>query len=273
MKRAAIEDRRQDLSTIVRGIHVQGSVIGALMMRELHTRYGRRGLGYVWLILEPMLLAALVVSLKIVRRERHYEAGIDVVPFIILGYTMFVLFRGIFNRAEGALESNMTLLYHRMVTVFDLLVSRALLEAAGAVCAMMVLMGLTILLDMARLPARPFELICGILLLLWFSFSLSMLVCAWTYDNPTLQKFVHPISYILLPLSGAFYMVEWFPMRFHGLVGWWPMAGIFELIRYGWFEPAVFTYTHVKYVVTCCMVLTLLGLLSIRLVRRKVELA
>ena len=260
------------LAGFFEGLRVQFSVIGALIMRELHTRYGKRGLGYVWLFLEPMLLAVLVVSLRLIAKERHYGAGIGVVPFIVLGYTMFIMFRGIWNRADAAIESNLPLMYHRMVSIFDILMARAILEAAGSIAAFIVLTGLCIMVDMGDWPARPFYFITGFLEYFWFSFALSMILCGGTYESPTLQKFVHPISYILLPLSGAFFMVEWFPDKLHGLIAWWPMASVFEEMRYGWFEPASDQHFYPAYVCACCMVLTFLGLLSIKLVRRKVEL-
>lgn len=259
-------------SNVLEGVRVQGSVIGALIMRELHTRYGRRGLGYVWLFLEPMVLAAMVVSLKLFMHPRTYGTGIDVVPFVVLGYTMFIMFRGIWNRADSALEANLPLMYHRMVTVFDILMARALLEAAASMTAFLALMGLCLMLDMAHMPARPIHLILGFLQFFWFSFALSMIICGAAYENSTLEKFVHPISYILLPLSGAFYMVEWFPHRFYDLVSWWPMSSFFEEMRYGWFYAASGDYFFPLYVCSCCMVLTLIGLLWIRVVRRKVEL-
>lgn len=268
----ASAQRAQAASDLLRGLRVQCSVVGALIMRELHTRYGRRGLGYVWLFLEPMLLAVLVVSLKMFSHERHYGPGIGVVPFIVLGYTIFIMFRGIWNRADSALEANLPLMYHRMVTIFDLLLARALLEAAASLTAFLILLGLCIMLDMAALPVRPIYFLTGFLQYLWFSFALSMIVCGATHENSTLEKFVHPISYILMPLSGAFFMVSWFPDKFHGAIAYWPMASMFEEMRYGWFEGASADHFYPIYCCAVCMVLTFLGLVLIKLVRRKVEL-
>jgi capsular polysaccharide transport system permease protein len=259
--------------TVPEGIRVQSSVIGALLLRELHTRYGRRGLGYLWLILEPLVLAVAVILIKSFRHSNQEFPGIDVVPFVIVGYVNFVMFRSIFNRAESALDANAPLLYHRMVTILDILVARALLEAGGTAATFILLMSFAVFLDHAEPPARLFELIVGFILLWWWSFSLSLSVCAWTYDNPTLQKFVHPISYILLPMSGAFYMVQWLPNRFHGFMQWWPMACIFEELRYGQFEAASNRYTAVPFVLACCLVLTFLGLLSLGELRRKIALS
>ena len=42
---------------------VQMNVIGALIMRELHTRFGRDNIGYLWVFAEPMLLAIAVAAM------------------------------------------------------------------------------------------------------------------------------------------------------------------------------------------------------------------
>lgn len=255
------------------GIRVQASVTGALLMRELHTRYGRRGLGYVWLILEPLILAVAVILIKTVVRHGREFPGIDPVPFVIVGYVNFMMFRSIFNRADGALEANAPLLYHRMVTVWDLLFSRALLEALGTASTFIIIMTFAILLGHAELPARPFNLIIGFGMLWFWSFALSLLICAWTYENATVSKFVHPLSYILLPLSGAFYMVQWMPAAWREKLAYWPMAMAFEEMRYGQFEVATDRYVDMPYFVMVCMILLLLGLLSLRELRHRLTLS
>lgn len=254
------------------GLRVQASVTGAILMRELHTRYGRRGLGYIWLILEPALLATMVILIKTMVRHTREFPGIDPVPFVIVGYVSFMMFRSIFNRAEGALESNTPLLFHRMVTVWDLLFSRALLEAIGTAATFILIMGVAILLGHAHLPARPFELVVGYFMLWLWSFTLSLLIASWSYDSPTVSKFVHPISYILLPLSGAFFMIQWLPYSWREKVSWWPMAMAFEEMRYGQFAIATDRYVDMKYFFGVCLVLLLLGLLSLKELRRRLTL-
>jgi capsular polysaccharide transport system permease protein len=84
---------------------VQMRVIGALIMRELHTRYGRENIGYLWMILEPALLATGVAAIH-VGSGSHYSSDIRPVPFTVIGYGVFIIFRGIFTRAEGTIEIN-----------------------------------------------------------------------------------------------------------------------------------------------------------------------
>lgn len=254
-----------------RGLHIQGSVIGALLMRELHTRYGRENVGYLWIFLEPMTLAAAVALLHGGSGSSH-GMSIHPVPFAILGYTIFIMFRGMVTRADGALESNMPLLYHRRVTIFDMMFARALLEAAGTIVTFAVLIGFVILAGLANFPARPLELLVGIGLMFWFSFAVSLLICAWTHDNKLVARFVHPITYILMPLSGAFYQLVWIPEPYRTWLTWFPLPTIFELLRYGQFHVAKDTYVDIPYVIGWCLLLTYAGLVSIRATRRRIHL-
>lgn len=254
-----------------RGLKVQGDVIGALLMRELHTRYGRDNIGYLWIFMEPMTLAASVALLHVGGGSPH-GMTIHPVPFAILGYTIFIMFRGMVTRAEGALESNMPLLYHRRVTIFDMMFSRALLEGAGTFVTYAVLTGFVVLLGLTTFPARPFELLLGVILMFWFAFGMSLLICAWTHDNRLVGRFVHPITYILMPLSGAFYQLSWIPEPYRSWLTWFPLTLIFELLRYGQFHAARDTYVDIPYVVGWCLLLTYAGLVSIRVTRRRIHL-
>ena len=255
----------------LRAMSVQADVVGALIMRELHTRYGRENIGYLWLLLEPMFLATAVAIIHFAQPS-HSGSDINAVAFSTVGYCIFILFRGIFNRAEGAIESNQPLLYHRMVTVFDILLSRALLEAAGCFGTFLVLLYIGMIIGLADLPARPEYLIGGFAYMAWFSFNASMLVCAATHENRLIARFVHPVSYILMPVSGAFYQLEWIPEPYRGYLLWFPMPHIFEIARHGQFRSAPDDYFSQPYLIGSCMVMMLFGLLALKVVRRHIHL-
>jgi capsular polysaccharide transport system permease protein len=252
-------------------LSTQGDVIGALLMRELHTRYGRENVGYLWMFLEPLMLAGAVALLH-AGQPTHFGSDIRAVPFSILGYSIFIMFRGIFTRAEGALESNMSLLYHRSVTIFDILASRAVLEGAGTTATFVILIGFVTVIGLSDLPARPLELLFGICLMLWFSFAASLTCCAITHENKLVARLVHPMTYILMPLSGAFYQIAWIPEPYRTWLTYFPMALIFEQARYGQFSSATNTYTDNFYVVVVCMIMTYVGLVSIKIIRNHVHL-
>lgn len=249
----------------------QCRVIGALIMRELHTRYGRENVGYLWLIGEPMMLAGVMALLH---HTGHNEYGSDVkaLPFTVLGYTTFIQFRGIVNRSEGTIEGNAPLLYHRMVTIFDVATARALLEWCGVFMTYVVLMTLLCATGLTEPPARPLELMEAEIAMFWLSWSQSLIIIGASHENRLVERLVHPYSYFMIPLSGAFFQVEWLPEPYRSMIQWLPMPHIFELARYGQFHSANLRYYDGKYLIGWLIVLTWLGLLSTRMARRRVHL-
>lgn len=254
-----------------RALSVQGRVIGAVLMRELHTRYGRENIGYLWLIAEPLMLGSIIALLH--SGQTGHKGTINPVALTVVGYTIFIMFRGIVNRAEGTLHSNLPLLYHRMVTVFDIAIARALLEAAGTFVAFTILLSLIIVLGFAELPARPLMLLAGIAYIFFFSFGLAMIIVGGTHDNRLLERLVHPFSYFMIPLSAAFYQVSWVPEPYRHYLLYNPFPQMFELVRHGQFSSATLEYVDFTYMTAWTLVLNLFGLLAIRAVRHRIHLS
>lgn len=253
------------------GARVQIRVIGALVMRELHTRYGRQNVGYIWLFLEPMMLAATVALLH-AKSGLHLGGDIKPVPLALIGYCNFMTFRSIFSRAEGALEANLPLLNHRTVSVVDILVGRAILEAAGTWIAFVILIGLAIALGLANPPARPLILLVGMTSMVWLSFSLGMIVCAVTHERQSIGRLVHPLTYVMMPLSGAFFTMASLPDSIRKIFLVVPLAHIFEILRYGWFVSAHSEYIDPLYLLAWLLGSTLVGLLLLSLARQRIHM-
>ncbi|MCB8828247.1 hypothetical protein LJD47_24875, partial [Escherichia coli] len=73
------------------GLRAQRRVLGALIMREMITRYGRENIGFLWLILEPMILTCGVMLMwTLMRHEAH---GLTVTAFVLSGYMPLTLWR------------------------------------------------------------------------------------------------------------------------------------------------------------------------------------
>jgi capsular polysaccharide transport system permease protein len=254
-------------------LKVQLRVIGALILRELHTRYGRENVGYLWMFLEPMILASVIGLLHYESGHEAYGGDIKPLPFAVIGYTTFILFRGIVNRAEGAIEANAPLLYHRSVTLLDLVLARALLEFASVFMTFVTIITLIIFIGLANPPARPLYLMLGWALMWWFCLAQSLLITAGTHDRRTLGRFVHPYTYFMTGLSGAFYMMKWLPSGVREWAAWLPSTTIFETVRYGWFESAKDDYCYYGYVSAFCLILTWIGLVLLRRTRGRIHLS
>lgn len=258
------------LQTRPSALATQGAVLRALLLRELHVRFGRDNIGYLWMLGEPMMLASVISTVHYFTQGSHGH-GIQPFPFTVVGYCLFIIFRGIFSKAEGAVEGSVPLLQHRMISPLDIMVVKAIIEAVGCVTSLIILLGLGIILGLADLPVRPLYLMLGGLLITWWSFALSLLVAGLTFGNHTLGRLVHPIAYFLLPISGAFFTMSLVPPLFRDFLGWNPMVTMFEIARYGQFQWADDEYIYPEFAITSCAVLTYLGLIVIRALKNKIQ--
>lgn len=248
---------------------IQRRVIWALLMREVITRFGRHNLGVLWLLGEPMLFTVAVTALWTLARV-HRVSDIPIVAFAITGYSSVLVWRNTVQRCNSAIQQNANLLYHRNVRVLDVFITRIILEVAGATGSFIVLALFFIAIEMILPPLDLLQVIAGWSLLVWFGASLALTIGALTAYSNLIERLWHPISYILFPLSGAAYMVDWLPPEAQRVVLLLPMVHGVEMVREGFFGNAVRTHYDAVYLAQCCLVLTLVGLFLIREAARRV---
>jgi capsular polysaccharide transport system permease protein len=257
-------------TSFFRSLAIQRRVMHALMMREVITRFGRDNLGVLWLIGEPMIFTLGVTALWIFAGMNH-GSSLPIAAFAITGYSSVLMWRNSVNRSVGALQVNFNLLYHRNVQVLDVLLTRILLEMAGATMSFIVLSIIFISAEIIEPPADMLQVLFGWLMLAWFGISIALVVGAGTTYSELVEKFWHPTSYLLFPLSGAAFMVDWLPKAAQKVVLLLPMVHGVEMIREGYFGNVVRTRYDLGYMATCCLVLTLLGLFLVRDAGKRVQ--
>jgi capsular polysaccharide transport system permease protein len=254
----------------VESLRIQLRVIGALLMREIVTRYGRENLGFLWLFVEPMMFTLGVTALWAGAGLRH-GTSLPIVAFALTGYSSVLLWRNCATRCSMAIPPNMGLLYHRNVRVLDLFVTRILLEVAGTTMSFLVLSTVWISLGWMEPPSDILRVFAAWGFLVWFGASLALIVGGGTAHSDTIERIWHPTAYLLFPLSGAAFMVDWMPSRFQEIVLWIPMVHGVEMLRDGYFGSAVHTHYSPEYLGLCCALLSLSGLALVKDAGRRVE--
>jgi capsular polysaccharide transport system permease protein len=249
---------------------IQLRVLHALIMREVLTRYGRNNIGFLWLIVEPMLFTLGVTALWLAFRP-IYGSSLSVAAFAITGYCSVLLWRNCANRCALAILPNRSLLHHRNVKVLDLFMARLALEIAGATVAMLVLSVVFIAAGMMSLPEDIATMLGGWMILVLFSIGLGLLVGALTERSDVAERLWHPVSYFLFPVSGAVYMVEWLPSKLQETALLIPMVHGVEMMREGYFGAHVHAHYSVTYAVGVSLALILLGLALVRTAAYRVE--
>lgn len=257
-------------NSFVISLAVQRRVIGALMMREVITRFGRKNLGVLWLIAEPMLFTLGVATLWSAAGMKH-TSSIPIFAFAITGYSSVLMWRNSVGRCNSAIHQNFNLLYHRNVQVIDVFITRIVLEMAGATASFIVLSSLFVATEWMQPPIDPLMVVFGWMMLAWFGASLSLVIGAATVYSELVDRIWSPSAYLLFPLSGAAFMVDWLPAAAQKLVLLLPMVHGVEMIREGYFGNAIRTHYDVGYMALCCLGLTFVGLCLVRDAGRRVE--
>ena len=158
-----------------------------------------------------------------------------------------------------------------MVTIFDIIVARALMDIMACYAVTIVLLTICIMIGLAELPARPLSLISAALLMGWFTLGLTLIASCLTYRNELWTRQIHVLSYLVIPISGAWFSMSNLPPSFRDVLQWFPMPLIFEQARYGQFQTSPGRFVSPAYVIGWCAVLTFAGLLFTRRIRAKVH--
>lgn len=255
---------------LLRSVQIQMRVVGALLMREIITRYGRHNVGFLWIFFEPMMFTLGVLTLWTATKATH-GSSLPVTAFAITGYSSVLMWRNCANRCALAIEPNQALLYHRNVRVIDLFMARLLLEISGATMSFTFLTVFFVVTGFMTPPQDLTLVIGGWVHLAVFGSALGFIVGALSERSETADRIWHTIAYLLFPLSGAVFMVSWLPDNFQKIILLLPMVHGTEMLRGGYFGTLVKPHYDVGYMITSDLILLLIGLFLVRDASLRVE--
>jgi capsular polysaccharide transport system permease protein len=254
----------------LRGFRMQLRVIHALLLREMQTRFGRNQLGFLWLFIEPLMLAGAIATMKWAMGVGRTYPGIPIFVFSLVGYLPYFTFRAIIARAPGTLQSNMSLLYHQQIKLLDVVLARHALELAAVITVMaLIVIGVAIWADMP--PNNVPVLFIGLVLLFLYAHGLGLCAAAAAAASEWAERIIHPLIYLSLPLSGALFALHSMPPRVREILLWNPQANMHEMVREGFFGHLLPSYYDIPYTVFWVMIVNLIGLAALRAVRPRLE--
>jgi len=250
----------------------QTRVLGAILMREIQTRWGRRNLGFAWVFAEPLIFALPVIAMWSFLRG-PYEHGLPLVGFLWSGYLPLLMFRHVTGQCLYVIRSNGALLYHRSITPLDIVLGRCGLEMIGGLAAIAFSFLLLYLIGAVDAPENYQLFLVGVLYMTWWSFVVGLILAAWSERSHMVEHIWPPISYMYLPICGFFFLVEWLPMSVRTVaLTLMPPVHCYEMIRGGMFGGKIQVFYNANYLTVVLALLMVFGLWLIRDVRRHLEI-
>ena len=255
-------------TSTLESLKIQLRVIGALLMREILTRYGRHNVGFLWLFLEPLLFTVGIVVLWSV--TKLHTGSVSIIAFAITGYSYVLMWRNVTGRLSGAIEPNLSLMYHRNVRILDIYLSRLILEVAGVTISFIVLMLSFITLQLIDMPADVFLMLTAWILLILFVSGLGLVVGVLSEVSEIFERIWHTATYLFLPFSGAFFFVNSLPTHLQKYAIYIPPVNAIEMLRHGYYGNLIKTYEEPMYLLIVSLFLLFWGLLGVLWLNKKV---
>jgi capsular polysaccharide transport system permease protein len=256
---------------MLKQLNIQRHVIGALLIREIHGRFRREGLGFGWLIGEPLMFALPVLILWSLVRAR-YEHGVPFMAIFVSGYMGILLFRHMGGSMMMFVRSNANLLYHRQITLLDIFLAKVLVEVVGNVTALVVVYGVFIAAGRVEFPVNLPMFYLGYLFMIWWCVTVGLLVGALSERSKIVEKLWPVYSYTYLFYCGFFYMADWLPPKLRVIALYQPSLQAYEMMRQGMLGSSVRTYGSPAYTTLVLAILTVIGLWAMRDTRKHVVL-
>jgi ABC-type polysaccharide/polyol phosphate export systems, permease component len=240
-------------------LRLQLRVIWALMLRETVTRFGREGLGMLWMIAEPaMFVVGVMIIFSFI--ETGYPYGISPAEYLAISYPTLLFWRNGTGRVTGAINVNRALLHHQPIRPMDIIYSRILLEFSSSMAVFLFLFPIFIVIGVCHYPGNVLTMALGYLLIIWFSFGFVLIMAGLAELSETIDKVSHIILYLMLPISGVFIPTFLIPEPYRSYLLYFPLIDAVDYFHHGYFGSGVPSYYHISYTIFVLIAMTFLGL-------------
>jgi capsular polysaccharide transport system permease protein len=255
---------------VIATLREHARIIWALMLRELATRYGRDNIGFLWVVFEPLVFCiAVLIVFRAIRGP--YERDLSLLPFLLTGYMPTILVRHIVMYSLNSVKINNALLYHKSISVLDLFSARIILEFIGVTLALIIAYLVLLIFGLVTLPANVGLLYEAWIITGFVGSGLALVVGAVSELVEVVERIVGVTLYILVPVSGTFFLADWLPTDVRRIALLLPFLNCSEMMRSGYFGSTVTTHFNAAYTITIAALMALVGLLIMRHVRQRVE--
>lgn len=245
---------------------VQGRVIYALAMREVHTLYGNTRLGYLWAIIQT----AFSIAVFWLFREflgAHAPHGMGMAVFLLCGFIPWYIFSDTLNRCMSAVRANQALLTFPQVTELDLMLARTVVVWGTQLISAIVILSIAAALGQPVELRHPSALAASLIFAPLLGIGMGMVFASLARLWPTLERLVPILMRFLFFASGIFFQVSELPARFSDILLLNPAAQLIEWQRYGFSASSSAPVYNSTYVAVWCMLSLCFGLLLERYVR------
>lgn len=233
--------------------------IGALILREMQTTYGRTPGGYLWAILEPVggtALLTLIFSISF----RTPPIGTNFALFYATGVVPFMYYNDIAQKVSQSLSYSRPLLVYPAVTFVDALLARLLTNMlSGLLVAYIVFLGLELFFDTRTAPHLG-HIGLSMAMATAFGMGVGTMNCYLFTAFPVWSKVWLILNRPLFIISCVFFIFDSVPKPYQDWLWYNPLVHVIGQMRHGFYPSYRADYVDPLYVFGVSLVLFTVGL-------------
>ena len=183
----------------------------ALAVREAQSKYSHETFGFFWTIGEPMLLTLGVIVMWSIMGRTEGHGAVTTFPFALTAYSHIQLWRHSMSGSMGVIKRSSWLFYHSNVHILDVFIARIVLDSIAILTSFAIVACFGVIFGFMDPPSDY-----GLLLAAWcldtlFCGSCASVVAGLSEISEIVEKLLHPLMYLTLPLTGMFALAAWLP--------------------------------------------------------------
>lgn len=250
-------------------LRTQALVIGALILRDMRTRFGRSHLSYVTALVMP-LGHAVIVSLVWLFVNRPVPIGTSALIFFTTGVLPFVTWLYPFRQIAFAVLMNKPLLYFPKVKIVDIMLARTVLECLTAFVVVLVFLFFLVMAGEDVGARSPLKVVGALLAALYFGVAFGMFNGLIVAIYPSWAMFTGLIAPVVWAASGSVFMAETIPSPYREWLAINPLLHCVELGREGFYWDYHSPVANLPYVFGVSTLILALVLLTERQIRGRI---
>ncbi|MEI2415946.1 ABC transporter permease [Orrella sp. JC864] len=242
-------------------IDITRSVIFALVLREMRTRFGQRRMGAFWMIAEPLLHLIMFTVLMGILRNRADFHDIPYPVFLLVAVAPFILFRGICLLVMEGVNANRALFAYKQIMPLDTFIARALMQFCITSSVYILVTAGFAWYGFDMRISQPLEWMLTLAAGIAFSFGLGVILAIVTNAAPDVRNIIRMLFLPLYFISGVVYPPSHMSPAIIPYLTWNPYLHIIELLRtfvFPHYEPI--PQTSPAYVFACTLAALFIGL-------------
>jgi capsular polysaccharide transport system permease protein len=246
---------------------INAAAVGAILLRDIRLRAGPYYTGFLMVLLMP-LAHLLIVVIIFHLFGRLAPQGTDQVVYFGISILPFVIYAYLSRRIVISLAENRPLLYFNRVTIFDILLARAILEAAGSVVVCIIVVCILAVYSNDFAPRDWPGFVFAVAATIYFSFAIGVPNALITRVLPVwviVFNLSIPVSWLA---SGIIFFPTAIPEPYDQWLALNPLLQCVEWIRYAYYEDYPDKLLNIPYLITLPTACLAVSLIAERLVRR-----